>query len=82
MESGEEGGNLDDKLSDAQLFSIRMADDHFGDIIQFLSTGVSAIEYTTTQKKQLVVSTTVFQLIVGHLYKLGHDAILRRYVLE
>jgi len=27
LESGEEGGNLDDSLPDAQLFSIRMVDE-------------------------------------------------------
>ena len=33
LELGEEGGNLDDNLPDAQLFSIGMDDDHFGDIV-------------------------------------------------
>jgi len=33
-----EGGNLEDNLHDAHLFSIKMVDDHFGDVIQFLST--------------------------------------------
>jgi len=33
LESGEEGGSLDDNFLDAQLFSINMVDDHFGDII-------------------------------------------------
>jgi hypothetical protein len=39
-------------------------------------------EYTTTQKKNLVVCATDYQLIAGHLYKMGVDSILRRYVLE
>ena len=34
------------------------------------------------QKKQLVVHAVDFTLIVGQLYKLGPDEILRRYVLE
>ena len=38
--------------------------------------------YTTQQKKQLVVRTVDFTLIVGQLYKLGPDKILCRYVLE
>ena len=33
LESGEEGGILDDNFPYAQLFSIRMVDDQFGDII-------------------------------------------------
>jgi hypothetical protein len=39
-------------------------------------------EYNTTQKKNLVVRAADYQLIVGHLYKMGIDNILRRYVLE
>jgi transposase InsO family protein len=34
------------------------------------------------QKKNLVVFTTHYQLIAGHLYKMGPDKILRRYVLK
>jgi hypothetical protein len=47
-----------------------------------LSTGTAPQEYTTTQKKNLVVHATDYQLITGHLYKMGVDNILRRYVLE
>ena len=38
-------------------------------------------DFTTSQKKQLVVQAMDFQLIVGHLYKMGPDDILHRYVL-
>jgi transposase InsO family protein len=34
------------------------------------------------QKKNLVVRVAYYQLIVGHLYKMGADSILRRCVLE
>jgi len=51
LELGEEGGNLDDNLLDAQLFSIKMVDDDFWDVIQFLSTGVAPVDYTTMEKK-------------------------------
>jgi hypothetical protein len=37
--------------------------------------------YTIVQKKKLVVRTTDYQLVVGHLYKMGTDSILRRYAL-
>jgi len=60
-----EGGNIDDSLLDAQLFSIRMVDDHFWVVIQFLNTKVSPAEYTTTQKNKLVVCATNFQIIAG-----------------
>jgi hypothetical protein len=39
-------------------------------------------EYTIPQKKQLVVRTVDFSLIVGHLYKMGPNEILRRCVME
>jgi hypothetical protein len=34
------------------------------------------------QQKNLVVKDVDYQLIVGHLYKMGADSILRRCVLE
>jgi hypothetical protein len=80
--SGEDAGNLDDNFPDAQLFAVRMVDDYFSDIIQFLSTCMAPSEMTVAQKKQLVVKATDYQLIAGNLYKLGADGILRRCVLE
>jgi hypothetical protein len=47
-----------------------------------LSTGFAPREFTTTQKKHLVVKVEDYQLIVGHLYKLGVDNILRRCVMD
>jgi hypothetical protein len=37
---------------------------------------------STVQKKSLVVRDTDYQVIAGHLYKMGADNILRRCVLE
>jgi hypothetical protein len=34
------------------------------------------------QKKNMVVRAAYYQLIAGHLYKMGVDSILRRCVLE
>jgi hypothetical protein len=39
-------------------------------------------EFNTVQKKNLVVKATNYQLIAGHLYKMGSNIILRRCVLE
>jgi hypothetical protein len=39
-------------------------------------------EFNTVQKKNMVVKATNYQLIVGHLYKMGANNILRRCVLE
>jgi hypothetical protein len=47
-----------------------------------LSTGTAPQEYNTVQKKKLVVRAADYQLIAGHLYKMGADNILQRYVIE
>jgi hypothetical protein len=82
LEHGDEPTSLDGTLPDAQLLAIRKVDDHFIEIVQFPSTGMSPREYTIIQKKQLVVRTADFQLIAGQLYKMGSDEILRRCVME
>jgi hypothetical protein len=48
LEHGEEPTSLEDTLMDAQLLAIRNIDDHFADMVQFLSTGVAPSEYTIT----------------------------------
>lgn len=52
LESGEEGGNLDYSLPDVRFFSIRMVDEQFWDIIQFLNIAVAPVEYSTTAQKK------------------------------
>ena len=81
VENGEEPTNIDDGLPDAQLLPIAITDDHYASIIQFLATGVAPEDMSTSQKKQLVLKASDFQLIVGHLYKLGPDEILQRCIL-
>jgi hypothetical protein len=46
LEHGEESTSLEDALPDAQLLAIRNIDDHFTEIVQFLSTGMEPSEYT------------------------------------
>jgi hypothetical protein len=82
LEHGEEPTSLEDTLPDAQLLAIRKFDDHFTEIVQFLSIGMVPHEYTVIQKKQLVVCASNFQLIARQLYKMGPDEILRRCVME
>jgi hypothetical protein len=65
LEQGEEPTNLEDTLLDAQLLAIRKIDNHFTDIVQFLSTGMAPSEYTIPQKKQVVVHAVDFSLIAG-----------------
>jgi hypothetical protein len=82
LEHGEEPTSLEDTLSGAQFLAIRNIDDHFAEIVQFLSIGMEPSEYTITQKKDLVVRTADFSLIDGQLYKMGPDDILSRCVME
>jgi hypothetical protein len=82
LEHGEEPISMEDTLLDAQLLAIRNIDDHFADIVQFLSTGMALSEYTISQKKHLVVRAADFFLIDGQLFKIGYDEILRRCVME
>jgi hypothetical protein len=82
LEHGEEPTNMKDTLPYAQLLAIRKMDDHFIDIVQFLSIGMAPSEYTISQKKQPVVCAVDFSLIAGQLYKMGHDEILRMCVME
>ena len=63
-------------------FSVQITYDYFKDIIDFWTTGTVPTEYNTQQKKQLDVRATNFTMIVGWLYKLGQDEVLRIYVLD
>lgn len=56
-------------------------DNHFADMIQFLTMG-TALEGYSTQQKELVVHAADFSVIAGDLYNMGMDEILRRYVPE
>jgi hypothetical protein len=64
--NGEELSNLEDKFQYAQLFSLQITDEHFSNIIEFLSTRFSPREFNTTWKKNLVVRATYYRLIAGH----------------
>ena len=80
IETGDEPRSLEEGLLDAQLFAFRITDDHFPDIIQFLSTGTTLEGYSTQQKEELVVQEVDFYVIAGYFYKMALDEILRRYV--
>ena len=54
-----------------------MIDDHFKDIIHLLTIGYTLEGFSTTRKKKLVVKAAYLQLIIGKLYNMGPDEILR-----
>ena len=80
IEKGKDPTNLEEGLPDVQLFVVRIADNHFMDIIIFLTTGMAPEGYIDQQKKELVVCATYFSVIVENLYKMGSDEILQYYV--
>jgi hypothetical protein len=82
LENGEEPTSLEDTLPYAQLLAIRKVDDHFTEIVRFLSTRMEPCEYTIIQKKQLVVCAAYFSLITRQLYKMVPNEIPRRCVME
>lgn len=57
-------------------------ENHFADLIHFFMTGTTPEGYTSQQKKELVVHATNFSVIARHLYSMGSDEILQRYVLD
>ena len=61
---------------------MHVTDGHFEDIIHFLTIETVSEGYYVQQKKELVVCVEDFFVIVGHLYKMGTNEILRRYVPE
>jgi hypothetical protein len=46
LEHGEEPTSMEDTMLDAQLLAIRKIDDHFAEIVQFLSIGIAPSQYT------------------------------------
>jgi len=77
IETREEPTNLEERLPDTQLFVVHVTDSHFEDIMHFLTIRTAPEGYFVQQKKELVVGATNLYVIVGHLYKMGIDEILR-----
>jgi len=73
---------LEEGLPDTYLFVVCIVDGYFEDIIHFLTTRTALEGYSVQQKKELVVCVADFSIIARHLYKMGTDEILQRYVLE
>ena len=59
-----------------------MVDEYFEDIVNFLNIGMAPQGYCVSQKKQLVLKASYYQLISGQLYNIRPNEILRQCVLE
>jgi len=81
IEFGESSWCLNDELPDVKLFHIEAVPDQLDEITKFLILGKAPMEYTPTQCHQLVTRSSNYQLIIGQLYNLGVDGILRRCAL-
>ena len=64
------------------MFDIKVVDEKFADVIQFLTIGKVLDYYSVPQRKELVTSARNLTIIARHLCKLGIDEVLQRYVLE
>jgi hypothetical protein len=73
---------VDDQLPDANLFRIEGIPEYLEDIEIFLSTGACSKTYSATWKLHMVVRALDYQLIIGKLYKLRLENILRSCVLD
>eukprot|EP00253_Pinus_taeda_P003586 PITA_03586 len=82
LETGENEGAVDDQLPCADLFRIEAIPDHLEEITTLLTLSHCQEGYTATQRCHLVVRAADYQLIAGHLYKMGFDQILRRCILQ
>jgi hypothetical protein len=80
--NGEEPTKLEDNFTDVQFILVQIDDKYFVYKIEYLTTRITPQEFRNAQKKNLVVRVAYYQLIVGHLYKMGAYRILRRCVLE
>jgi len=77
LDTWENDGAIDDRLPDADLFRIEAIPDHLKEIPTLLTIVRCPEGYTTAQRQDLVVKVADYQLIAGHLYKMGLDQILR-----
>jgi hypothetical protein len=82
LETGECGGPIDDQLPNAYLFHIEVIPDYLSDVSLFLTTGKFLEDYFATQKPHLFVRAMNYRLIVGQLYKMVLDSILRICILD
>ena len=64
-------------MHNVQLFAVHVADNHFANIIHFLTTWMAPEGYTSKEKKELVVHVTNLLVIAGNLYKMGTYEILQ-----
>jgi hypothetical protein len=79
---GESGGSIDGQLPYTNIFKIEDIPDFLSDIASFLITIIVLDGYYATYKRHIVVRATNYHLIVGKLYMLGLDNMIRRFLID
>jgi len=82
LETGENDGSIDNWSPDADLSRIEAIPNDLEEIVTLLTADSCPKGYMAMQSRHLVVRVVDYQLIVGHLYKMGLDQILRCCVLQ
>eukprot|EP00253_Pinus_taeda_P022552 PITA_22552 len=81
LPAGEEG-MVDDQMPDEHLFSISVLSPWFADIANYLVSTQFPPHLSSKEKSRIVRKSAPFIWILGNLFKLGPDQILRRCVRE
>lgn len=66
-ETKEEPNKFEEGFLDAHLFAVHITDNHFVDIIHFLTTRMASEGYKSQQNKVLIVYMIDFSVTAGHL---------------
>ena len=78
----EEPTGVEDDLSDAHLFRIKVVPVELEKMAQFLENGQAPDGMSMKRKQIVAMKVAPYSLINGFLYKMGLDEVLRRCVLE
>ena len=78
--TGEEPTGVDDELPDVQLFQIEAVLDWYDEMLYFLESGSFPGYLSKDQRKRLALRSHTFMMIVGQLYMMGIDQVMRRCV--
>lgn len=82
IKSGESAEGVNEDFPDAHLFQIAALPPWYESIGEYLSTSTFPRHMPPGERRKLALKSKTFQLINDLLYKMGHDQILRRCVME
>ena len=82
LTSAEPPIGVDDELPDVCLFQIETVPEWATDVVEYLMRGRPDPNMTKKSAKRLIRKVAPYTLLVGKLYRLGKDGILRRCLTE